>query len=193
MGKEKALALVGSRKQQLLQARRTQASAGERFEAAVLDASTAGASQREIATHAGVSQPYIARLLGRPEKSALSGPIGKRLLERRDRVLAILREYGAENVRVFGQGTGLFTLGRMEHALSRTRSLTIWRRSSNPLSGSLTWSRCSADTVWCPRCDSNAHWAGFESAPSANWGTGASHPRLSTAARGWRGARSLRT
>ena len=25
----------------------------------------------------------------------------------------------------------------------------------------------------CPRCDSNAHCAGFESAPSADWGTGA--------------------
>lgn len=145
MDKEKALALVGSRKQQLLRARRTQASAGERFEAAVLDASTAGASQREIATHAGVSQPYIARILGRPEKSALSGPIGKRLLERRDRVVAILGEYGAENVRVFGsvargeedsdsdldlivdlsQGTGLFTLGRMERALEQLLDVDV--------------------------------------------------------------------
>jgi two-component system, response regulator PdtaR len=28
----------------------------------------------------------------------------------------------------------------------------------------------------CPRCDSNAHCAGFESAPSADWGTGAGRP-----------------
>jgi AmiR/NasT family two-component response regulator len=28
----------------------------------------------------------------------------------------------------------------------------------------------------CPRCDSNAHCAGFESAPSADWGTGAYRP-----------------
>ena len=28
-------------------------------------------------------------------------------------------------------------------------------------------------SLWCPRCDSNAHCAGFESAPSADWGTGA--------------------
>jgi two-component system, response regulator PdtaR len=29
----------------------------------------------------------------------------------------------------------------------------------------------------CPRCDSNAHCAGFESAPSADWGTGACRRR----------------
>ena len=27
--------------------------------------------------------------------------------------------------------------------------------------------------VWCPRCDSNAHWTDFESAASADWATGA--------------------
>lgn len=145
MKKEKALDLVAARKRQLLQARRAQTRANERFEAAALGAARAGATQREIAAQAGVSQPYVARILARSERFALSGPIGKRLVQQRDRVLAILREYGAENVRVFGSvargdersdsdldlivdlgpGTGLFTLGRIERDLEQLLGVDV--------------------------------------------------------------------
>src|SRR4051812_14956304 len=37
--------------------------------------------------------------------------------------------------------------------------------------------RGSLKQTQCPRCDSNAHCAGFESAPSADWGTGARRVR----------------
>ena len=60
-------------------------------------------------------------------------------------------------------------------------------RRAHTQQGNGTWPRCGPEdrnvmaamrsggsqSAQCPRCDSNAHCAGFESAPSADWGTGA--------------------
>lgn len=145
--KDAALALVRSRRRALQRARRAEARARDQFEAAVVEAAGAGGSQRETASQAGVSQPYVARILAAagPARFVPSSRLGRRLVDRRDRVLDTVREYGADNVRVFGSlargedrpgsdidlivdlapGTGLFGLARMEHALEKVLGVDV--------------------------------------------------------------------
>lgn len=72
--------------------------ARSRFVAAVRAASAAGMSQREIALHSSRSQAEINRLL----RFHGTGPLARRLRERRRAVEDVLASQGAETVRVFG-------------------------------------------------------------------------------------------
>lgn len=106
----------------------------ELLTASVLRAAREGISQRAIAAAIGRSQPEVCRLL----RFAPRSDIGRRLVAQRKAVLDLARDHGVTNVRVFGStargedhvssdldllvdvqpGTGLFQLGRLEHALS---------------------------------------------------------------------------
>lgn len=146
MDKDEALARVGSYRRRLLRAREVQLRARHDLEIAVVEAASAGATQRETALQAAVSQPYVARIVARHSRRfAPSSPLGRRLVERRDDVLAVLDAYGADNARVFGSvargedrpdsdidlivdvapGTGLFTIGRMEQALEQLLEVDV--------------------------------------------------------------------
>jgi len=64
----------------------------------VRDAARAGFSQREIAAATGRSQPEISRLI----RFRGTSPHGKKLRSSRQAVLNIAREYGLEDIEVFG-------------------------------------------------------------------------------------------
>lgn len=135
MDRRRALKAVGAAKARLEAIRAEQRIAGSAFEAAVIVASEAGSSQREIAAGASVSQPYIAQILAaRKSRFVPRSRLGQVLVSRRAQVLAIVHSYGADNVVVFGsvargddgpdsdidlmvdipEHMGLFTLAKME-------------------------------------------------------------------------------
>lgn len=58
----------------------------DRFESALMVAAEGGASQREIASSAGLSQPYVSQVLKRRRRRfAPRGPVGALLASRRNR------------------------------------------------------------------------------------------------------------
>lgn len=74
-----------------------------RLEAAMVDVAQAGASQREIAAAASVSQPYVQRVLvSRRDRFVPRSRLGLVLAARRQDVTDLLRSHGIEDVRVFG-------------------------------------------------------------------------------------------
>lgn len=101
---------------------------------AVHRAAEAGLTQREIAAAVRRSQPEVSRLL----RVKRPGRLGQRVRSQRQRVLDIAREFGADDVRLFGSVAdgsetagsdidllvsstdvlSLGTLSRMERALS---------------------------------------------------------------------------
>lgn len=100
---------------------------------AVRRGARAGLTQREIAQAVGRSQPEVSRLL----RFHGTGPVGKRLSQKRTEVLALAKAAGVQNLRVFGsvsRGTdradsdvdllvdiphtiGLFGIARLEQEL----------------------------------------------------------------------------
>lgn len=133
-----ALGAVASAKRALERARRQEATAHARFEAAIVKAAQAGASQREIAARAGVSQPYVSQVVtANRGRFVPSSKLGYLLAAHRDEVLDIVRRFGAGNVVVFGSvargedgpgsdidlaadipdDMGLLTLSKMEQAV----------------------------------------------------------------------------
>ena len=74
-----------------------------KLEAAMVRAGGEGAAQRDIATAASVSQPYVSQVLAdRRGRFVPSSHLGYLLAARRDEVLGITRRHGIENVKVFG-------------------------------------------------------------------------------------------
>lgn len=77
--------------------------ARERFEKALTKAAGYGLSQREIASAAGVSQPYVSQVLRRrPRRFVPSSPRGDRLVSRRAQVIEVLEGNGLREPAVFG-------------------------------------------------------------------------------------------
>lgn len=77
--------------------------ARERFEKALTKAAGYGLSQREIASAAGVSQPYVSQVLRRrPRRFVPSSPRGDRLASRRAQVIEVLEGNGLREPAVFG-------------------------------------------------------------------------------------------
>jgi predicted nucleotidyltransferase len=73
------------------------------LEAAMIGAAEAGASQREIAALASVSQPYVHRVLTeRKHRFVPRSRLGVLLVAHRDDVAKILQRHGIGNVAVFG-------------------------------------------------------------------------------------------
>lgn len=74
-----------------------------KVEAGMVDAARAGASQREIAAAAAVSQPYVQRILAdRRDRFVPRSRLGFILAARRQDVIDLLRGHGIDDVRVFG-------------------------------------------------------------------------------------------
>ena len=73
----------------------------QRFGGAVLAASEAGASQRDIARRARVSQPYIAQILSASKSRFVPrSRLGLLLVARRAQVIDIVRSHGAKRGRL---------------------------------------------------------------------------------------------
>lgn len=130
---------VRSARGALRQARRERDLAQARFEAAVVEAAASGASQRAIATTAGVSQPFVSQIVAaRRGRFVPSSPLGYLLASRRREVLQITERYRCRNLAVFGSvargddrpdsdvdllvdipdDMGLLTLARMEQEIA---------------------------------------------------------------------------
>ena len=114
--------------------------ARDRFESTLVTAAESGASQREMATVAGVSQPYVSQVLRRRQRQFTpSSPLGNRLASRRREVIETLERNGVQDPAVFGSvargedgpdsdidllvtipnDMGLFGLARLEAELSK--------------------------------------------------------------------------
>ncbi len=103
MERNEALDAVAATRRRLDSLRMEQRGAATEFEGAVLTAARLGSTQREIAAHAGVSQPYIARTLaGARSRFVPRSTLGRLLVARRDQVIDIVHRRGADNVMVFG-------------------------------------------------------------------------------------------
>ena len=77
--------------------------ARERFESTLVTATESGASQREMATVAGVSQPYVSQVLQRRRRRFTPrSPLGDRLASRRKEVIETLERNGISEPAVFG-------------------------------------------------------------------------------------------
>lgn len=145
MGSQNALAVVAARRRITDRARAAARRASAELEAAVVNAAESGASQRQIAISAGVSQPYVARVLRAHRRFRPQSNLGERLASKRDEVLRLLLSHGVDNVTVFGSvadGTdgpdsdidlmidipddiGLFALGRLEAEVSDLLGVTV--------------------------------------------------------------------
>lgn len=74
-----------------------------KLEAAMVRAGSKGAAQRDIASAASVSQPYVSQVLAeRRGRFVPSSRLGYLLAARRDDVIRVARRHGIENIRVFG-------------------------------------------------------------------------------------------
>lgn len=103
MTERAALREIAKAKQALDRAVATEQRARERFAKALANAAGDGFSQREIASVAGVSQPYVSQVLRRrPRRFVPSSPLGDRLASRRAQVLAVLEGNGVSEPAVFG-------------------------------------------------------------------------------------------
>jgi predicted nucleotidyltransferase len=76
--------------------------ASARLERAILEAITVGATQSQVAARAGVSQPYISKVLRRRDRFRPTSRLGVVLAANRDTVKKVLHAHGAPNVAVFG-------------------------------------------------------------------------------------------
>lgn len=103
MARSAALRQLERRRRSLDRALVAERVARAKFEAGVVDASGAGASQREIAAVASVSQPYVQRILSsRRERFVPRSRLGFLLSAHRQQVTDLLLRSGIEDVRVFG-------------------------------------------------------------------------------------------
>lgn len=139
MARNDPLAAVAAARRRLQGLREQQREAAAWLASRIVAATQAGASQREVAARAGVSQPYVAQVLAANRgRFVPRSKLGARLAARRDRVIEIVRRHGADNVVVFGSvargdddeksdidlmvdipdDMDLFTLAQMEHEVS---------------------------------------------------------------------------
>lgn len=117
-----------------------------RLEAAIVHAAEAGATQREVAAHAGYSQPYISQVVAQHKgRFVPTTELGFRLAAKRHELLETAREHGLRDLRVFGSvargdddadsdidlmaelpdGMGLIALGEAEQALSTVLGVRV--------------------------------------------------------------------
>lgn len=86
------------------QADTLRARASERLRTAVGEAAASGLTQRQIAQAVGRSQPEVSRLIQayRSGRFRPSSPLGRRLSQHRNEIIARARAHHATHVRVFG-------------------------------------------------------------------------------------------
>jgi len=134
MDTAEALHAVAAQRRQLTRARSKARELASRLELSIVAAADDGATQREIAEQADVSQPYVAQVIRAHKRFRPHSPLGEHLVSKREQVLQVVHSYGGANVAVFGSvaaGTdgpqsdidlmldippdmGLITLGKME-------------------------------------------------------------------------------
>lgn len=138
MTREAALTAVAARRRATDRARSNAKQASSQLRLAIIEAAAEGSSQREIAARAGVSQPYVAKMLQDNLRFQPKSRLGTILASKRHDVLDLLRSRGVENVAVFGsvaagtdgptsdidlmvdipKNVGLFALAHIETELS---------------------------------------------------------------------------
>lgn len=97
------LKMVARSRRSLDRAVRSERLARAKLEAAMVRAARTGASQREIAVNASVSQPYVHRVLTEREGRFLPrSELGFLLAANRDVIAKVLGRYGIGEVAVFG-------------------------------------------------------------------------------------------
>lgn len=97
------LGRLEQRRRSLDGATRAEGVARAKLEAAMVEAARAGATQREIATAASVSQPYVQRVLAsRRGRFVPRSRLGFVLAAHRQDVTGLLQRHGFDDVRVFG-------------------------------------------------------------------------------------------
>lgn len=136
---EGELAAVSRSRRSLDRAASGERLARAKLEAAMVRAAEAGASQREIAARAGVSQPYVHRVVNeRAGRFVPRSELGFLLAANRDAIRRLLEQHGIRGASVFGsvargedapgsdidlaveipEDMGLITLAKVERELS---------------------------------------------------------------------------
>lgn len=94
---------ITEQRQRLDRARRQERVARAKLEAAIVRAATAGAKQRDIASAASVSQPYVSQLVTQHRgRFVPTSRLGYLLAGHRDAILRVARQRRLTNLRVFG-------------------------------------------------------------------------------------------
>lgn len=143
---EAELSSVARSRRALDRAARGERLARAKLEAAMVRAAEAGASQREIAARAGVSQPYVHRIVNeRTGRFVPHSDLGFLLAANRDAILRVLDRHGIRAASVFGsvvrgedgpgsdidlaveipEDMGLIGLAKVEHELTALVSVDV--------------------------------------------------------------------
>jgi predicted nucleotidyltransferase len=94
---------IAKQRRHLDRARREERQARAKLEAAIVRAAAAGGKQRDIASAASVSQPYVSQLIAQHRgRFVPSSRLGYLLAGHRDEILRVAKQHGLTNVRVFG-------------------------------------------------------------------------------------------
>jgi predicted nucleotidyltransferase len=99
---DEALDRVQNARRDATRARLDALESSSRLEQAILDALAEGVPQRQVADLAGVSQPYISKVLKTRGRFRPTSRLGAVLVSKRAEVKKVLHSHGADNIAVFG-------------------------------------------------------------------------------------------